>query len=66
MGEVIDFVKYLESSRIIQNGSTRSDGIYLEANPPFITVRHYEDGVVRKEFRVVSEHMLRELLEIMP
>jgi hypothetical protein len=66
VGQVIDIVKYLERSRTIQNESNQTDGYYLETNPPFITVKHYENGVVRKEFRVMSEHMLRELLESLP
>ena len=66
MEQLIDFVQHRESSGTVQSGSDRSDGLYLEANPPFITVKHYENGEVRKEFRVMSECMLRELLESMP
>ncbi|NLJ26546.1 MAG: hypothetical protein GX433_00850 [Deltaproteobacteria bacterium] len=61
MGKVIDFFQYkkMETPEPI-------DGTYMEVAPPIIILRHFKKGAMVKEERVVSEYMLRELLERMP
>jgi len=41
------------------------DGYYISVEPPVMVVRHFRDGVLLGEERVLSEYMLREMLERM-
>jgi hypothetical protein len=47
-------------------GQDRLTGFSLELAPPFIIVHHYRDGVKTKQYKVISEHMLRQLIEDTP
>ncbi len=60
MGEVIDLESYRAGKKVgIRNG------LYLEIAPPVVFVKYYENGVLTEQHRVISEHMLRELLDEM-
>ncbi len=64
MSKVIDFRMYWEKSRGIRSEAPRSiDGVYMEAAPPFIIFRHYQTGVLCKEWCLPSEYMLREIMD---
>ncbi len=60
MGTVIELSDWTKSQ------SELKDGFYLEFEPPFMIVRRFRDGVLVGEDRVISEYMLREMLESMP
>ncbi len=67
MKKVIDLRMYREKSRQNKRAAPRSiDGFYMEAAPPFIIFRHYQTGVICKEWHVLSEYMLREILDNLP
>ncbi len=62
MGKVIDFLAYRQRTGANRGGADKPrDGIYLEADPPFIVFQHYEAGVLRQ--RLLSENLLREILD---
>jgi hypothetical protein len=63
MGNVIDFVKFKQKSGQNRIELERKDGTYMETVPPFIIFKHYEAGAIRKEWRLISEYMLREIIE---
>ena len=60
MGEVIDFERYRA-----RTGGQARNGLFLEIMPPVILVRYYENGVLMEQHRVVSEAMIRDLLDQM-
>ena len=60
MGEVIDFQSY----RAISKEKLRN-GICIKIDPPVVVVKYYENGVLTEQHRIVSEYMLRELLDSM-
>jgi hypothetical protein len=60
MGKIVDFVKYREKA--VPN---QRDGLYVEAQPPFVIIGSWENGAFRKEYRLMSENMLRDLLDEM-
>jgi len=66
MGEVIDLAKYREIAECKRIGAEWGDGVYLETTPPIIMFKEYRGGLIRKEWRLISEYMLRELLETFP
>jgi hypothetical protein len=66
LGEVLDFVKYREKAVGSRIGAKWREGIYLETAPPFIIFKEYRGGVIGKEWRLISEYMLRELLNTFP
>jgi hypothetical protein len=41
------------------------DGLRLKVEAPVMVVRHFRDGVLVGEERVLSEYMLREMLDRM-
>ncbi len=64
MSKVIDLRMYREKSRGNRPEAPRPiDGVYLEAAPPFIIVRHYQTGVICKERCLLSEYLLREIMD---
>ncbi len=64
MSKVIDLRMYLEKSRGISREAPRPiDGVYMEAAPPFIIFRHYQTSVICKEWCLLSEYMLREIMD---
>ncbi|MGA3116718.1 MAG: hypothetical protein ABSF90_20035 [Syntrophobacteraceae bacterium] len=65
MGNVVDFVEFKQKSGQNRIELEREDGTYMETVAPFIIFRHYEAGAIRKEWRVISEYMLREMIESM-
>lgn len=60
MGEIIDFERYRARAR-----EQARNGLFLEILPPVILVRYYENGVLMEQHRVVSEAMIRDLLDQM-
>lgn len=60
MGKIIDFGDYREKHK-----PKRSDGVYMETVPPYIIFKYYENGIIRKEYRLISERMIRDLLDDM-
>ena len=60
MGTLIDFSEY----RAKKNGYPR-DGIQIEVVSHVITVRHYREGILIGEERVISERSLRDMLDSM-
>ena len=60
MGKIVDFVSFKEKA-----APNRRDGLYVEAHPPFVIVGSRENGALRKEYRLISENMLRDLLDEM-
>jgi hypothetical protein len=58
MGMVIELSDYR-----IKAPSEPRDGFRLEVVPPVMVVRQFRDGVLVGEERVVSEYMLREMLD---
>jgi hypothetical protein len=60
MGEVIDLESYRAGKR-----DTLRNGLYIEIAPPVVFVKYYENGVLTEQHRVISEYMLRELLDEM-
>jgi hypothetical protein len=42
----------------------RRNGFSLELAPPFIIIQYYRDGVKTEKHRMISEHLLRHLLEV--
>jgi hypothetical protein len=40
------------------------NGFSVEIAPPVLIVRHFHNGVLTKEERVISESMLRDLLDL--
>jgi hypothetical protein len=67
MGDVIDFVKCKEKMQSNRFGANGRDGVYyVETTPPFIIFKHYEAGALRRECRLISEYILREMLDNMP
>lgn len=65
VGKVIDLAKHRERLELGRAGAIAKDGLYMESVPPFIIFRRYEAGVVCSEQRLISEYMLREMLENM-
>jgi hypothetical protein len=64
MGKVIDLRKYREKSRGNRGSARRPlDGVYVETLPPFVFYRHYQAGVRCREWRFLSEYLLREILD---
>ena len=60
MGEVIDLQKYRTNKRdILWNG------LCVDIQPPVVFIRYYDNGVLMEQHRVISEYMLREMLDEM-
>ena len=66
MGEVLDFGKHREKAAGSRIRAQWREGVYLETAPPLIIFKEYRAGLIRKEWRLISEYMLRELLETYP
>ena len=67
MSKVIDLRMYREKLwRTISGKLHLDDGVYMEASPPFIIFRQYQAGVICKEWRVLSEYMVREIMDNLP
>jgi hypothetical protein len=60
MGEVIDLQGYRTNKR-----DNLRNGLYIEIAPPVVFINYYENGVLTEQHRVISEYMLRELLDEM-
>jgi hypothetical protein len=60
VGKVIDLLQYKAGLK----ENTR-DGIYMEIMPPAVLIKYYRNGVVVKQHQVISEDMLRDLLDEM-
>jgi hypothetical protein len=60
MGKLIELSDYRKKVQ-----TSHRDGIFMEVVPPMLIFRHMRGGAVVKEERVVSESMLRELLDWM-
>jgi hypothetical protein len=60
VGEVFDLLEYRASMK-----ENARDGVYMEVVPPAIRIKYYQNGVVVKQHQVISEYMLRDLLDEM-
>lgn len=60
MGEVIDLLWYKANRK-----ENIRDGVYLEIVPPAIHINYFRNGVVVKDYQIISEYMLRDLLDEM-
>lgn len=58
MGAVIELSDYRRKAP-----SEPRDGFCLQVVPPLMVVKHFRDGVLVGEERVISEYMLREMLD---
>lgn len=65
MGELIELSKY-RGRRAKAAEADLVDGYTLRAEPPFMVVSHFRNGAFIGEERVLSEAMLKELLDRMP
>jgi hypothetical protein len=61
MGEVLDFSAY--QARPKDSSKKQTDGLTVAAAPAFLVFRHYQAGVIRNEWRLLSERLLRGLLD---
>jgi hypothetical protein len=64
MGELLDFSAYQARSKI--GSQEPKDGLCVKAVPPFLVFRKYQGGVVRREWLILSEHLLRGMLDQFP
>lgn len=60
MGEVIDFERYRPKT-----GERARNGLVMELMPPVILVGYYENGVLLEQQQLLSEDMIRDLLDQM-
>lgn len=58
MGEVINLEKYQARA-----AESARHGMYVEVLPPVVLVKYYRNGVLTEQQRVVSESMIRDLLD---
>lgn len=58
MGEVIKLKKYQARA-----AESARHGMYVEVLPPVVLVKYYRNGVLTEQQRVVSESMIRDLLD---
>ena len=58
MGEVIDLLDYRASMK-----EKERNGIYMQIVPPAVLIQYYRNGVMVEQHRVISEYMLRDLLD---
>ena len=61
MGEVVELSDFRRRA-----SAEPLDGYFLHVEPPAMVVRHFRNGVCIGEERLISEIMLRELLDHMP
>lgn len=67
MGVVLDFLAFRERSRTHLSGPQKQlDGVCVEAAPPFLVFRQFQAGVICQESWLLSERLLRELLDHIP
>jgi hypothetical protein len=67
MGKVIDLGPYLKKSTADRVAAPPPlEGLCLQAAPPFIIFRDYQNGVIRREYRLLSEYLLRETMDGLP
>jgi hypothetical protein len=60
VGEVIDLLEYRASMK-----EKERNGIYMQIVPPAVLIQYYRNGVIVEQHRVISEYMLRDLLDEM-
>jgi len=66
MGNVIDLESYRQKLRHNHTGTSPPfDGICMETVPPFITFRLYQAGIVSRELHLLSEYLVREIMDNM-
>jgi hypothetical protein len=58
VGEVIDLLEYRANMK-----EKERNGIYMQIVPPAVLIQFYRYGVIVEQHRVISEHMLRDLLD---
>jgi len=58
VGEVINLEKYQARA-----AESARHGMYVEVLPPVVLVKYYRNGVLTEQQRVVSESMIRDLLD---
>ncbi len=58
MGEVINLEKYQARA-----AESARHGMYVEVVPPVVLVKYYQNGVLKEQQRLVSESMMRDLLD---
>ena len=58
MGTVIELSDYRRKAP-----SEPRDGFRMQVVPPLMVIRHFRDGVLVGEERVISEYLLREMLD---
>jgi hypothetical protein len=58
VGEVIDLLDYRASMK-----EKERNGIYMQIVPPAVLIQYYRNGVMVEQHRVISEYMLRDLLD---
>jgi hypothetical protein len=67
MGKVIDLDPYRQKAQTKRNAAPPPrDGLYLKAAPPFIIFKHYQNGVIRRAGRLLSEYLFREIMDNLP
>lgn len=58
MGELIDLQKFRKE---VERPAT--NGLIMETRPPLILFKYYENGMLVEQHQVISEHLLREMLD---
>jgi hypothetical protein len=64
MGEVLDFSAY--KARSTTGSQKEKEGFSVEAAPPFLIFRKHQAGVIRGEWLLLSERLLRWMLNQFP
>jgi hypothetical protein len=60
VGRVIDLMEYRASIK-----EKERNGMYVLIVPPAVLIQYYRNGVIVEQHRVISEYMLRDLLDQM-
>lgn len=58
MGEVIDLTRYRANAK-----GNSGNWLNIEITPPAFFVQYFENGELKIHYRVISERMIRDLLD---
>lgn len=58
MGEIIDLQRYRARAE-----EHARNGLIMEIMPPVILLNYYEKGVLVEQHRIISEYLLRDMLD---
>jgi hypothetical protein len=58
VGEIIDLQRYRARA-----GDNERNGLFMEIVPPVVLLKCYEKGVLVEQHHIISEYMLRDLLD---